>query len=96
MTAVSTNPDGSVNYQCDYPGCTAPTFIESVGYSFPAYVAMTGNSQVGSFMCPNGQHICCSVNHAQSMMDYCYSNHLLPDLENQATTKGTTLQMTPP
>jgi hypothetical protein len=87
-------PDGS--YQCDYPGCTAPTFPMDIGYSIPAYVAMTGDAQVPAFMCPSGQHICCSMQHCQQMLDVCYTTHLLPSAQSQAQAKGTTLIMTPP
>lgn len=90
-------PATATAYACDYPGCTN-TFDMSVGYSMPTYMAMTGLSQVGSFMCPVAQHICCSVEHSQLMAPICITNHLIPSLQAQATDKGTssTLVMTAP
>lgn len=89
-------PQISNLYQCDYPGCTAPDFDLSVGYCFTAFVQMTGATQVSSFMCPSGQHICCSVDHAQQMSAYCATNHLVPSLQDQAAALGTIPVMTPP
>lgn len=63
------------------------TFERAAGHRISVTPSMIPG--LGSFNCPQGEHICCSLDHAAQAAHVCLTQHILPEVaRRQAATGG--------